>query len=293
MTIGYVNTRGQLITKTIEDIRKLAGGASSFTQGETAEFTTLIPGIERISYVQIEPKNNSEAKADQKKAAASWNLKSLSFCIDETDYKEPMTIPIYTQIAECTREGETPKKYNLSNISVSVSAKLMGEVGFAKNSTITLTGKSGETLNMDIEVLGSISGYGYTYKIEQSMGGGRLTVKSETRSDSSNLSFVLPENNTQYEMQYYITICSEESPSISSVIKVYVPMQEVKSEPEVEIKTNDSEKDSSEEEKTTKGSIEINNPDKMLKNEEPVKTIDLQNDSDSGNAFEKFLNSQQ
>jgi len=227
MTIGYVNERGQLKTKVIEDIRKLCGGASNFTQGQTAEFTTLIPGITRISYVQIEPKNNSNVASGQNKVAGAWNLKELSFSVDETDYKQPMTIPIYSQIKECVNKGETPKKYNLSNISVSVSVEHDGNVGYASNGIVTMSGKAGQSAAINVEVFGSLTEYGYTYKIEQSFGGGVSLVKPEQKESSKKLTVTLPENNTQFEMQYIVTVSSEESPSINSVIKFYIPVKEV------------------------------------------------------------------
>jgi len=217
LIINYVADSGIGKTKmekyTIADIRDVAGYNGNFAQGGTANVSLFLPGIKRISSIEIIPYSVSEGDT------ATWNLGSISYAISDGKYSSPRTVPVNCRITEKNNAGI----FYLSDMTVNLTVSGAGiETTTFSDGTLKLSANPKDSLSITASVDGTFSSYGYNYKVEQIVENARVVVYEKTSvSNRSSFTYTVPAYNFDKDAnKYIVTVYAEENPTLSSSVEV-------------------------------------------------------------------------
>lgn len=217
LIINYVADSGIGKTKmekyTIADIRDLAGYNGSFAQGGTANVSLFLPGIKRISSIEIIPYSVSEGDT------ATWNLGSISYAISDGKYSSPRTVPVNCRITEKNNAGV----FYLSDMTVNLTVSGAGiETTTFSDGTLKLSVNPKDSLTITASVDGTFSSYGYGYKVEQIVENARVVVyEKNSVSNRTSFAYTVPDYNVEKDAnKYIITVYAEENPTLSSSVEI-------------------------------------------------------------------------
>ena len=250
MTLGYYDKYGDLITRTYEDVRPyIADGAAGFLAGSTVPVEMLVPDVDDLRWVELEPYSEAGSAAGQ---SAMWALESLNVTLDEGAFTKHCDAK--TQIIE-----GTPLRLNMADILVAADVHVSGdeEVQTVTGGSLDLLIPSGDSIRIVPRIIGSYEGFTATLvKVDTTTGAlGRaslddtrgytaesIAAKAAAASDSreaaiwnavqpqtgsfevgaSEISFTPPRNYTEKSVQYQIRVVSDENASSVLTINVTV-----------------------------------------------------------------------
>ena len=266
MTVGYYDRYGDLLQKTYDDIRAyIADGAAGFLAGSTVRVEMLVPDVEELRWIELEPL--SEANATQgtdvnavtelEATRAMWTLDSVAASLGNGTFTK------HCDVKQQIVEG-TPQRINLADILIAADVYLGGgeERQTVTGGTLSMLIPSGESLRIVPRIIGSYEGFtGTLSEVDAASGAIGMAYLNDTRgyteesiaaraaeaSDSraaaiwsgasietgtfevgkNDVSFTPPRNYTDKWVQYQLRIVSAESDT--SVLTISVT---VKNEPD-------------------------------------------------------------
>ena len=250
MTLGYYDKYGDLITRTYEDIRPyIADGAAGFLAGSTVQVEMLVPDVDDLRWVELEPYSDTAIGAAQ---SAMWTLESLTATLGDGAFTKHCDAK--TQIVE-----GTPLRLNMADILVAADVYVSGdeEVQTVAGGSLDLLIPSGDSIRIVPRIIGSYEGFTATLvKVDTTTGAfGRaslddtrgytaesIAAKAAAARDSreaaiwnatkpqtgsfevsaGDVSFAPPRNYTDKSVQYQIRVASAENASSVLTINVTV-----------------------------------------------------------------------
>lgn len=231
MLLGYTDLQGVERELIVHDLREhVISGGGAFSAGSTTQARFLLRDIASVQSLQLMPYNVDP------QITAVWKPSEITVLLGTDGSIQKGTRILDTYIYEDEKmdlEGEiTGKvmrglKINLSNIILSVDLRATngtGEYGNAyrvnstENKQLSLAVSSGAKIKFDVTV--SNSRQGYAVKAEKADGAQDLSNLISNEADGFILT--LPENSTEQEQIYYITVASAENENIVVVIAVTV-----------------------------------------------------------------------
>ena len=254
MTVGYYDAFGDLLTKSYDDIRRyISDGAAGFAEGSTVQVEVLVPDVDDLRWVELEPYSETTPGGTQ---SAMWTLDSLAVNLGEGAFTKHCDIK--TQIVE-----GSPLRLNMADILIVADVRVKGEMDgdevrqVVTNGDAPLLLQPGRSLRILPEIIGSYDGF-TTMLVEKDPTTGALgtaylddtrgyteesiaakaaaatdrreadiwnSTKPQTGSftfDRREIRFTPPRNYTGQPMQYQIRIISAESASSVLTIDVTV-----------------------------------------------------------------------
>ena len=227
MTITYTDPdMEELQTATYRNIRQYLS-SGSFDAGETATVELFLTNVGSIRSITLEPVE------DDAYEMGSWRLSELVLesTVDGTVKK------VDRSIEETIKEG-TPKEIPLVNMIINLRVTAYDSLGNAtvldttKGDAPNITIESGKSVMIQPDIVGSLPGFGSFVKAER-------VASNDARADApyysivdGQVEFTPPENTTDNDIMYEITISSEEIQSIKQVVRVVVQPAPPAEEPE-------------------------------------------------------------
>ncbi len=261
MTVGYYDRYGDLLKKTYDDIRPyIADGAASFSAGSTVRVEMLVPDVDELRWIELEPL--SEAKATQETdvnavteleaTRAMWTLDSVAASLGNG------ALTKHCDVKQQIMEG-APLRINMADILIAADVYLDGgaEKQTVTGGTLSMLIPSGESLRIVPKIIGSYEGFtGTLSEVDAASGAIGMAYLNDTRgytkesiaakaaeaSDSreaaiwskasietgtfevgkNEVKFIPPRNYTDKWVQYQLRIMSAESDTSTLTISVTV-----------------------------------------------------------------------
>ena len=254
MTLGYYDKFGDLLIKTYDDIRTyISDGATGFAEGSTVQVKVLVPDVDDLRWVELEPYSATTLGGAQ---SAMWTLDSLAVNLGEGAFTKHCDVK--TQIVE-----GSPLRLNMADILIAADVRVKSDTDdnevrqVFKSGDAPLLLQSGKSLRILPEIIGSYDGFtavlvevdpttgalgtaylddtrGYT---EESIAAKAAAATDSREADiwnntkpqigsftynRSEINFTPPRNYTSQLMHYQIRIVSAESASSMLTIDVTV-----------------------------------------------------------------------
>ncbi|MCR5419100.1 MAG: hypothetical protein K6E84_09320 [Lachnospiraceae bacterium] len=235
MTVGYEDAYKKVREVTFSDITKFITDRDvhSFQTGQTQEICLLTAGMQKVRYVILEPYNSlaedgSVTTGDL--VAAGWTIDQITAQLG--DYGNPVSRTVEDRIYE----GQ-PKKINLTNMSMTVSAYFYSEI-INSNDIRTVTDRDADfTIASDVsvffrpELYGSDEGMNVT--VLRKVGdtketvSGMLSSAENEKTKKTEYTFTPERNYTGDNVVYYVTFESKENEAVHVTFTVTVQPEEV------------------------------------------------------------------
>ena len=106
MTVGYLDEAGGEQTRVYEDIRPFVTSGAAFTAGSTVHLRVLVPDVEELRWIELEPVNGSDG------VTATWKVDSVSSMTD-------LSGVTLTRVVNQTVQAGAPLRVSLAEILLS------------------------------------------------------------------------------------------------------------------------------------------------------------------------------
>ena len=202
--INYVDTKGISQVYTILDATAQVGG--SFGTGTEKSFTVLLTNLDSIRTIDITP-------------TASWTVDTVSVTEKANSKTETKSVMIGKTIVK-----DSEYNVNLCDIIARVNVVTGNENKTVDNDELSLLVASGASVSLKIDMIDTLSGKGFYYQIDEVNGDSVKSYQSQKliQNSSDIINLTLPANTTGETKTYRVTVTSEESPLIQSIVYLKV-----------------------------------------------------------------------
>ncbi len=233
MALGYYDRYGSLHTPAYEDLRMyIQGDDRSFRADQETVISILIPDIDELRWVELEPYKDRKttgtaeepAQASARDSAATWNLKEVKIRIGENGNEADRGV------AQTIVEGK-PLRLSMADILLSADVFIGGnaEPQTMAGGSRDIQLRSGESVRVASTLIGSVDGLAVKLESRDPVTGALGNVElGDTRGytpevdDPGNVVFLPPRNYTDGDLGYRLTVYSKESSAAAVVLNITV-----------------------------------------------------------------------
>ena len=240
MVVGYTDHQGVQKTTVIRDIREYVTttDADAFSTGSTTQIRLMLRDVAAVNYLQVMPYDLDPA------VMAGWKPSQVTVSVGTDGSIQRINRSITDYVSE-DKELDPDKtitadmigglKINLVNIIVSADVATSNSSGYYGNSrritsagekTLKLTVLPGTSIRVNVTV--SNSEQGYAVKAVQT--DGLRDISGLVVKNKEIFTLSLPENATEQDETYRITINSKENDKVTVVIEMTVKGTDKKDE---------------------------------------------------------------
>ncbi len=210
-TIGYEDTHGSVHTLTVNDLCPyITDERQYFETGSTKTVKILVTGMQKLRYVELEPKkevtDNSSQSSSNANGNAGWTLSSMSAQLGDDG------IVISRAVDQRILEGK-PHKINFSNIRMTTSANYYSSAAGSSETYTAINDAKELTIASDAKVTFRPQLYG-------SDKGFNATVSKVVGNAEQALSNVLTRTYNSTTKEYEYTFTPERNLTGSNIIYI-------------------------------------------------------------------------